>query len=269
MDVSSTVINDAIRLLRLDTILLSLLALGFLYGLASMLRGASEGLIKTFPSARLTVYQVLTVSTFLVYTLGITFIVVLIIQPPEGLLLALAGSAAVAVGFAFKDLASSVVAGLIVIFDRPFRVGDRVGFQDYYGDIVGIGLRSVRLNTLTDDLVTIPNNLFLTEAVASGNAGALDMQVNCHFHVSLEADLERVRELIREVVVTSRFVYLEKPVVVLVEEVEVGRQLVYRLTAKAYVIDVGYQKDFETDLTLRAARAFKDQGVVRPKFIPS
>lgn len=268
MDVNSAVINDAVRLLKLDTILLTLLALAFLYGLATALRGAAEGLIKTFPSARLTVYQVLTVLTFLVYTLGVILIVVLIVQPPKGLLLALAGSAAVAVGFAFKDLASSIVAGLIVIFDRPFRVGDRVGFQDYYGDIVAIGLRSVRLNTLTDDIVTIPNNLFLTEAIASGNAGALDMQVSCNFHVSLEADLVGIRELLREIVVTSRYVYLEKPVVVLVEETEVARQLVYRMTTKAYVIDVRYQKDFETDLTLRAARAFKERGVPRPKFLP-
>ena len=78
MDVNSAVINDAVRLLKLDTILLTLLALAFLYGLATALRGAAEGLIKTFPSARLTVYQVLTVLTFLVYTLGVILIVVLL-----------------------------------------------------------------------------------------------------------------------------------------------------------------------------------------------
>jgi small-conductance mechanosensitive channel len=265
MDANSVIVNDAIRLLKLDTVLLTLLAFGFLYGLAAALRVAAEGLVKTFPNVRLSVYQVLTVLTFVVYTVGVLLIVLLIIRPPQGLLLALTGSAAVAIGFAFKDLATSIVAGLIVLFDRPFRVGDRVSFQDYYGDIVAIGLRSVRLNTLSDDLVTIPNNLFLTEAVASGNAGALDMQVSCRFHVSLEADLESVRELVREIVVTSRFTYLEKPVTILVEEVEVARQLAYRITGKAYVIDVHYQKAFETDLTVRAARAFKERGIPRPR----
>lgn len=264
MDANSVAFNDALRLLQLDTIMMTLVALIFLYGLAAALRGASEGMARTFPNARLSIYQGLTILNFLIYALGITAIIVLIIRPPQGLMLALGGSTAVAVGFAFKDLASSIVAGLIVIFDRPFRVGDRVAFQSYYGDIVAIGLRSVRLNTLTDDIVTIPNNLFLTEAIASGNAGALDMQVQCSFHVSLQADLDQVRYLIREVVVTSRYVFLEKPVDIVVEEVEVAFQLAYRLTAKAYVIDVHYQKAFETDMAVRAARSFREHAVPRP-----
>jgi len=51
-----------------------------------------------------------------------------------------------------------LVAGLLLLFDRPFRVGDRVSFNDVYGEIVSIGLRTVRLQTLDDNLVT-PNVL--------------------------------------------------------------------------------------------------------------
>lgn len=43
-------------------------------------------------------------------------------------MLAAGGSIAVAVGLSLKDLAASVVAGLILLFDRPFQVGDRVTF---------------------------------------------------------------------------------------------------------------------------------------------
>ena len=265
MEGSVKVFTESLNLFRLDTILLTLFALGVLYGFVSALRASSEGLARTFPNARLRIYQAVTVLTFLVYALGISCIVVLIIRPPQALLLTLGGSAAFAVGFALKDLAASIVAGLIVIFDRPFQVGDRVAFQDYFGDIESIGLRSVRLRTLTDDIVTVPSNLFMTNAVASGNAGALDMQVNCKVHISIHADLELARRLLRDVIVTSRYVYLEKPVVVLVEEFEIARQLSFRLTGKAYVIDVHHQKAFETDMVLRAARAFKEHGVSRPE----
>ena len=113
-------------------------------------------------------------------------------------------------GIALKDVTASLIAGLILLFDRPFQVGDRVEFNGIYGDIVSIGLRSVRLNTLDDNLVTIPNARFITDVVASGNAGALDMMVVCSFYVALDADLQKVKSLIHEVVVTSRFAYLKK-----------------------------------------------------------
>ena len=57
---------------------------------------------------------------------------------PE-VLLALGGTIAVSVGFALKDFVSSIVAGLIILVDRPFQVGDRVSFDGWYGEIIHIG----------------------------------------------------------------------------------------------------------------------------------
>ena len=93
------------------------------------------------------------------------------VPPHPEVALAIGGTAAVSLGFALKDLLSSIVAGLIILVDRPFQVGDRVTFDGWYGEITHIGLRSVRLLTLDDTQVTIPNNKFLTDLVASGNAG--------------------------------------------------------------------------------------------------
>ena len=95
-------------------------------------------------------------------------------SPPGVIGLGVAGLAAdglsvVAVGFATRDLLASLVAGILIIFDRPFQIGDRVKFGGEYGDILKIGLRSVKLRTLDDSTVTIPNNLFLSEVVSSSN----------------------------------------------------------------------------------------------------
>src|SRR5690606_14325176 len=101
-------------------------------------------------------------------------------------------------------------------------VGDRVSFNDVYGEIVSIGLRAVRLQTLDDNLVTIPNSRFITDVVASGNAGALDMMVVTDFHVHFTTDLEKVQDIIREVIVTSRYAYLKKEVSFAIEEASLG-----------------------------------------------
>ena len=188
-----------------------------------------------------------------------------VLQPPKEFMLAAGGSIAVALGFALKDIAASLVAGLLLLFDRPFRVGDRVSFDDVYGEIVSIGLRTVRLQTLDDNLVTIPNSRFITDVVASGNSGELDMMIVTDFHVGLDADLDVAKGIIEEVIVTSRYAYLKKPVSFAIEEVEIGDMLAIRLRSKAYVLDVHYEKAFQSDIVVRVSRRFQEQQIPRPR----
>ena len=63
------------------------------------------------------------------------------------------------------------------------------------GDIIKVGLRSVRMNTLDHNIVTIPNNKFLTDITSSGNYGNLEMQVAMDFHVGIDQDVELAAEI--------------------------------------------------------------------------
>ena len=168
----------------------------------------------------------------------------------DQILALIGGTLAVSVGFALKDLAASFIAGITVMIDRPFQVGDRVTFEGNYGDIITIGLRSVRMRTLNDDIITIPNNKFLNEVTTSGNYGALDMQVVIPFYVSMDEDITLARDLIQEAASSSRYIHLPKPVTVLVKQTITDNYLAIQLTCKAYVVDTAYEKLFETDITL-------------------
>jgi len=163
-----------------------------------------------------------------------------------------------------KDLVASLVAGFILLFDRPFQVGDRVAFGDTYGEIKSIGLRAVRLVTLDDNLVTIPNSRFMTDSVASGNSGALDMMITVDFYTSLDCDISKVKRLIYDTAVTSRFVYLKKKVSVVISEKFINDYLALEFKVKAYVIDVKYEKAFQTDIVTQVETAFKEESVIRP-----
>lgn len=216
------------------------------------------------PGQRLTVFRFHTIGRFLVYLgSGLAISAALLSSKPE-LLVALLGSAAVAIGFSLKDVAASLFAGLVLLFDQPFQVGDRVSFKDYYGDVQSIGLRSVRLLTLGHDTVTIPNSVFLTEAVASGNSGSLSMMVTVKMHVAVSADLDRAVELMREVVVTSRYAWLKNGVSVNLSE-EVGETLlpVLSLTARCYIVDYQLEKSMTSDIILRTTRAWREAGIAR------
>ncbi len=228
------------------------------------LRRVSTKLMEKLPTRRFLVLQISTLISFTLYIAGSIALVVGVLQPPKEFMIAAGGSIAVALGFALKDVAASLVAGILLLFDRPFRVGDRVTFGDVYGEIISIGLRTVRMQTLDDNLVTIPNSRFITEVVASGNAGALDMMVVTDFHVALDADLDKAMEVIREVIVTSRYAYLKKPVQFAIEEVTDAQRISIRIRAKAYVLDVHYEKAFQSDIVLRVSKLFLQHQIQRP-----
>ncbi|MEZ8878676.1 mechanosensitive ion channel family protein [Vibrio lentus] len=183
----------------------------------------------------------------------------------DQILALIGGTLAVSVGFALKDLAASFIAGITVMIDRPFQVGDRVTFEGNYGDIITIGLRSVRMRTLNDDIITIPNNKFLNEVTTSGNYGALDMQVVIPFYVSMDEDITLARDLIQEAASSSRYIHLPKPVTVLVKQTITDNYLAIQLTCKGYVVDTAYEKLFETDITLRVMKEFKKHNINPPK----
>lgn len=201
---------------------------------------------------------------FFVYMSTAVSVFMLSFRVDERILALIGGTIAVSVGFALKDLTASFVAGLTIMIDRPFQVGDRVTFEGHYGDIVTIGLRSVRMNTLNDDIITIPNNKFLNEVVSSGNYGALDMQVVIPFHVGLDQDITLARELIQECASSSRYIHLPKPVVVLVQQTITDNYLAIKLTCKVYVVDTKFEKLFETDITLRVMSEFRKHQILPP-----
>lgn len=246
------------------TLLLLLIGVVAIWLANWLVRRFCEGMMERVPTRRFLIMQLSTLVTFVLYIGGTAILVVGVLQPPKEFLIAIGGSAAVALGFALKDVAASLVSGVMLLFDRPFQVGDRVSFGDVYGEITAITLRSVRLQTLDDNTVTIPNSRFITDVVASGNMGAMDMMVVTDFHLGLDADAEAARDIVRQVIVTSRYAYLKKPVVFALEEIALATRLVLRLRAKAYVLDVHYEKAFQSDITRRVSRLFLEHGVKRP-----
>jgi small-conductance mechanosensitive channel len=228
-----------------------------------ILRQSADWLMHKAPSRHFAILQTATLFTFIWYFFAIYVAIALIIKPPRELMLALMGSLIVATGIALKDIAASILSGLILLFERPFQVGDRVSFRGVNGEIVSIGLRSVRLTTLSDDLVTIPNAAFMTDTVSTGNSGALEMMVVNEFHLDLDADLEQAQSIIHEVLVTSLFIYLKRPMKFVVSEVIVGGRLAMNITAKAYVLDVRYEKEFQSDIYRRVNKLFVERKISR------
>lgn len=213
---------------------------------------------------RLTMKKVSSISRFLIFIAASALVITNVFTLSNDALLALGGTLAVTAGFALKDTAASLISGILILIDQPFQVGDRIEFGGYYGEVQEIGLRSVRIQTLDDNIVSIPTNKFLTDSVASANAGALDMMVVVDFHIAVDADFDVAKRLAREAAVTSAYVYLNKPVTVLVSETTLDGALATRIRLKAYVVDARFEKRFASDVVEKTKRAMREAGIRTP-----
>ncbi len=175
----------------------------------------------------------------------------------------LAASAAlgVAVGIAAQDMLKNVLGGLIVVFDQPFQVGDKIRVGKSYGEVVSIGLRSTRIVTADDDLVTIPNAQVVGEQVANSNAGQLNCQVLTDLYLPGRVDERKAKEIAFEAAVTSQYVFLGRPIVVLVQD-DFRTTFVTRIRVRAYVLDPRFEFVFQSDVTERAREGFRAAGLM-------
>nr|WP_263858073.1 mechanosensitive ion channel family protein [Waterburya agarophytonicola] len=176
-------------------------------------------------------------------------------------ILAVTGTVAVALGFAFKDFASSIIAGIVGLFESPYGVGDRIKIGEHYGEVVSYGLRSVQIQTPNDNIVTIPHNKIWTEALSNSNAGALEAQVVTEFYFAHEIDVNLVRKILYRVAQTSKYTALKLPIAVVMTEKPWGSS--FKL--KAYPLDARDEFIYQTDLTVRAKCAFAKHKLSYPR----
>ena len=214
-------------------------------------------------SGRIKVKMVIPAVKFGIYIVAFYYFLteLLNIFGPE--LFLLTGLIGAAVGFGLKDLFADFVGGVIITFEKPYQVGDKISIGNYYGEVTNIGLRATKLVTPDDNTVTAPNSLIFNEAIASGNYGASEMMVVIDLYIASESDVKAAMKILRETVVTSKYVYISRtsPVILLHKSLP----FYTRLRAKAYVNDLRDEFEFESDIHTRTWTEFEKNGIRAPQ----
>lgn len=193
----------------------------------------------------------------LILIVAIAAIVPLVIKPTLQNMITILGAAGIALGFAFKDYVSSIIAGVVAVYERPYRPGDWVKINDAYGEVRSVGLRALQIVTPDDTVVTIPQSKLWDTNIFNDTDGGRDLLCVADFYLEPCHDAVQVRQVLYDVALSSPFLQLDRPVVVIVAEKPWGTH--YRL--KAYPIDSRDQFLFTSDLTVRAKAALVKQGV--------
>jgi small-conductance mechanosensitive channel len=243
-----------------DRLLAILLVIVLIVAGLWLLRRILAALAVRFSRYRLLISGLYPVVRLLTWIATIAYILFGIIQPPLNALVAVAASAGLALGLGAQDLVRNVVAGILILFERPFHVGDMIQVGEHYGEVINIGLRSVQVRTFEDSVVTFPNALVQTQAISNANAGQLNEMVVVRFHLPADFPVGPVKELAWEAAACSPYVHLGKPIAVLVED-RFDYRFLTRFTIKAYVHEIRLERILASDILERVKQALQERGL--------
>ncbi|MCW7536326.1 mechanosensitive ion channel [Aquabacterium sp. A7-Y] len=122
-----------------------------------------------------------------------------------------AGALGVGVGFGLQNVFSNFISGLIIMFERPIKVGDRIELTNIEGVVHDIGAR--RTTVVTNDNVTIlvPNQRFIIDNVVNLVYLASPVRLRVPVNVAGASDITLVRQLLLEAAADNSQVMAEPP----------------------------------------------------------
>lgn len=174
----------------------------------------------------------------------------------------LLGAVGVAIGFALKEFATSAFAGLVAVFERPYRTGDWVRIGNDYGEVIEIGSRAIKLRTADDDVVTIPHSRIWSENIVNSNNGEKTLMCVAEFILDPVATDVDLKGVLRDVALISPYLDWSRPVRVVTQITTYGVQVKLR----AYPFEIRDQFAFVTDLTERGRRELGRKGATLRSF---
>jgi len=109
------------------------------------------------------------------------------------------GLLSVGIGFGLQNITSNFISGIILLFEQPIKVGDRVTVGDTEGNVMSINMRSTTILTLNNITIIVPNTEFISDRVTNWSHGDPKIRLVVDVGVSYDSDLDTVMKALHEV----------------------------------------------------------------------
>ena len=182
-------------------------------------------------------------------------------------LLAGAGVIGLALSLAAKDTLSNLIAGVLLILDRPFQVGDRIELWNApnetgtWGDVIEIGIRATKIRNPDNLVVVVPNNEIMRRDIINYTMSGEDIRLRIPFSVAYEADIDRAKLLLIQAALEVKGVKPDPDPIVIVRGFgpsEVNLQL------RVWIKEARQRRRIADEITGIALTAFAREGVEIP-----
>jgi potassium efflux system protein len=138
------------------------------------------------------------------------------------------GALGVGIGLGLQNIVSNFVSGIILIFDRPLKIGDSVEIGSHAGRVKEIGLRSSTLATEDGADIIIPNGDLLSQHIVNWTLGNTYKRIELTMTVDTTWDKDTITALVKEVIKSTEHVLHKREPVVLVENTK-GSEFILRI----------------------------------------
>lgn len=123
----------------------------------------------------------------------------------------LAGAVGIGVGFGLQNVVSNFIAGVIIMFERPIKIGDRIVVDDVEGNVIEIGARGTTVLGNDNIAVIVPNSKFITENVINWKYNDDKVRFRIPVSVAYGSDARQVERLLLELAAADPDVLEEPP----------------------------------------------------------
>lgn len=172
-----------------------------------------------------------------------------------------AGALSLGIGFGLQNIVNNFVSGLILLAERPFKVGDWIVAGSVEGNVRKISVRATEIETFRRQTVILPNSELINAAVGNwthrNRLGRVDIPVR----VSQDSDPRRVHEILTEIV-TNHPQALRNPAPAVSFDGFDDVALIF--TARAFVADISSTLAFNNEIRFQLVERFRKEGISMP-----
>lgn len=206
-------------------------------------------------------YAVGTITRYVVLVMGVVAILQVVGIDVSALLL-MGSALGIGVGLGLQSITTNFVGGLVILIERPIKVGDRIEVGELNGNVVDISPRATTVLTNDNLAVIVPNSEFVSKQVINWSHPTRDVRFRVPVGVAYGTDPELVREVLSEVGKAHPGVLKEPaPDVQLKEFAESSMLFVLRVWTRDYTDRPGA---LNSDLNFAICKAFKARGIEIP-----
>jgi len=174
----------------------------------------------------------------------------------------LLGSLSIGIGLGLQNITNNFVSGLIILIERPIKVGDRIEIGNLNGDVVQISARSTRIITNDNVAVIVPNSELISSPVVNWSYPTKSVRFNIPVGVSYDSDPEMIKQLLVEIAGSHPGVLQSQPPDVLFDSFgENTLNFILRVWTEQYLTKPGVLR---SELYYEISKKFKEKGIQIP-----
>jgi len=173
----------------------------------------------------------------------------------------LAGALGVGIGFGLQNIVNNFLSGLILLFERPIKIGDTISLDDQWGTVTRIGLRSTVVETLDRAELIVPNSELIAQKVTNWTFTTNVSRVVIPVGVAYGSSLEKVVKILLEVAQEQGQVLVEpSPSAIFTGFGDSSIDFELRV----WINDVSHRLRIRSELGIAIDKRFREAGIVIP-----